>query len=273
MMYKKPKDISYTAMCIYIDNNIYSEYDENLVYEYLYHLSKMLAIKHKYFHSAEDYDNFSLFAASTLFLRLTTDKDLPKVKSILNYIKSVIYPLKVDFQKSEYSQVVSKDSYREELNYNFNSILSRNISSLDISDFGITMMEVGPTCRKFLSTIPYDKDSTIWMNIYISVMLTFLNSVTLRNKSKKRLQHLDDTHFIKDYHLDNFFADEREDEPILYHLPDHMKNYIDVLSRQLRNIVAKDLCDILQTKVHSDYELAEYSLSEFVEESLKPDEH
>ena len=144
---------------------------------------------------------------------------------------------------------------------------------MDISDFGITMMEVGDTCRKFLSTIPYDKDSSIWMNIYVSVMLTLLNSVTLSNKRKKRLHHLDDTHFMKDYHLDNSFAEEREYDPILYHLPDHMKNYVSVLSRQIRNIVAKDLCDILQTKVQSDYELAEYTKSEFIEESLKTDEH
>lgn len=273
MIYKKPKDTSYTDMCIYIDNHIYEEYDESLVFEYLYHLAKMLAIKHKYFHSAGDYDNFAIYVASAMFLRLTTEKSLPKVKSVLNYMKSVIYPLKVDFQKSEYSQVVSKDSYVEELNYNFNSILSRSISSLDISDFGITLLDVGATCRKFLSTIPYDKNSSIWMNIYISVLLTFLDSVTLRNKSKRRLNHLDDTNFLKDYHIDNFYEEERSGDPILYHLPEHMKNYISVLSRQLRAIIAKDLCDILQTKVYSDYDLTRYSLSEFVEESLKLDEY
>jgi hypothetical protein len=135
------------------------------------------------------------------------------------------------------------------------------------------MLDISSTCKKFLRTIPYNEDSSEWMNIYISVMLTFLNSVTLKNKSKARLSHLEETHFIRDYHLDNFYEDEREDDPILFHLPSHMSNYISVLSRQLRNILAKDLCDILHTKVHSDYELAKSSLKEFVEESLKSDEY
>lgn len=269
MMYKKPQDISYTDMCIYIDNNIYGEYDENLVFEYLYHLVKMFAIKNKYFHSADDYDKFAIYGASNLFIRLITTNGLPRIKSILNYLKSVIYPLKVDFQKYEYSQIVSESKYEAESNYNFNSILSQTICSLDISDFGITLMEVGDTCRKFLSTIPYDKNSSIWMNIYISVMLTFLNSVTVRNKSKRRIEHLENTGRIKDYHIDSFYSEERECPPILFHLPQHMSNYIDVLSKQLRNIIAKDLSDILQTKVQSDYELVDYSVNEFIEESLK----
>ena len=272
MMYKKPT-ISYTSMCIYIDTHIYEEYDEQLVFEYLYHIMKMLATKYGYFTNSREYEDFAIYAASSLFMRLTTKKDLPRIKSILNYAKSVVYPLKVDFQKSEYSQSISEDKYKEELNYNFNTIISRTLTSLDLSDFGLTMMDVGKTCKKFLRTIPYDKDSSEWMNIYLSVMLTFLNSVTLRNKSKDRLGHLDKTHYIKDYHMDNFYELEREDEVILFHLPNHMSNYISVLSRQLRSIIARDLSDILHTKIHSDYELVNSAINEFMEESTMSDEY
>ena len=273
MMYKKPKDISYTDMCIYIDTHIYDDYDEQTVFEYLYHIMRMLATKHGYFKTTKDYEDFALYGASSLFMRLTMKKDLPRIKSVLNYAKRVIYPLKVDFQKSAYSQTVSEESYHEELNYNFNTIISKTLTSLDLSDFGLTMMDVGVTCKKFLSTIPYNRDSSEWMNIYVSVMLTFLNSVTLRNRSKDRLAHLDETHYLKEYHVDNFYEDERNDDPILFHLPSHMSNYISVLSRQLRSIIARDLSDILHTKVHSDYELTGSLVSEFVEESLKPDEY
>ena len=272
MMYKKPDGVSYTDMCIYIDTHVYETYDENTVYEYLYHIIKMLATRNGYFNNSHDYENFALYSASKLFMRLTTKKDIPRIKSILNYSKKVLYPFKVEFQMLEFSQTLSKDSYQDELNYNFDNIISKTLTSLDISDFGLTMMDVGTTCRKFLSTIPYDKNSSEWMNIYISVMLTFLDSVTLPNKSKDRLKHLEETKYIRDYHLDNFYEDEREGQPILFHLPSHMSNYISVLSRQLRGILAKDLSDILHTKVHTDFQLIQSEIDNYMESVHQDDD-
>ena len=270
-MYRKPTNISYTDMCIYIDTHIYDDYDENLVFEYLYHIVKMLATKGGYFSNYKEYDDFAIYGASSLFLRLTTQKDLPRVKSILNYAKKVVYPLKVDFMNSEYSPIPKVPENADELTYNFDNVISRQVSSLNLSDFGMTMMDVKSTCRKLLSTIPYDMNSSEWSNIYVSVMLSFLNSVTLRNRSIRRLEHLEDTHFIREYHLDNFYENEREEEPILFHLPSHMSNYISVLSRQLRSMIAKDLSDILRTKVHSDYVLIESERSNFIKENSSDD--
>ena len=60
MIYKKPKGVKYTDMAIYIDNHIYSEdCDDDLVFQYLYHLVNMFAYKHKFFNRAEYYDDFS----------------------------------------------------------------------------------------------------------------------------------------------------------------------------------------------------------------------
>lgn len=68
MFYKKPDGITYTEMAIWIDNNAYNpECDQIKLYEYLYHLVYMLAVKGRYFNSASDYDNFSLQTASNLF--------------------------------------------------------------------------------------------------------------------------------------------------------------------------------------------------------------
>ena len=262
-MYQKPSGVSYTDMCIYIDTHIYDNYDDTVVYEYLYHIMRMLATRSGYFNNSHDYDNFGLYAASYLFMRLTTKKDLPRIRSILNYAKRVLYPLKVRFQRLEYSQTLSKDTYEDEINYNFDNIISKTLTSLDISDFGMTMMDVGSTCRKFLRTIPYNSNSSEWMNIYISVMLTFLDSVTLSNKSTEKLNRLEETGYIRDYHTDNYFEAERYRKPILFHLPNHMSNYISVLSRQLRSILAKDLSDILHTKVHADFQLIQSEVDNY----------
>lgn len=277
-MYQKPKDVSYTDMCIYIDTHVYDEFDEHLVFEYLYHLAGMFAKKGKYFIHSQDYDSFAIFAATQLYMRLIDPRQfpsdsgeikLPRIKSILNYIKTVIYPLKVDFQQEHFSQLIEEEVLPE-TEYNFNAILSKQISNLDITEFGLTLQDIAKTCEKFLSTIPYDKKSVDWHNIYTSVMLTFLSSITLRNSHIERIEHLASTMRLEDYHYDIFYREARQDI-ILYHLPEHMKNYIDVLCRQLNHILAKDLCDILNTKVHTDYMLVEHYRTDFIKESMKVD--
>jgi hypothetical protein len=63
------------------------------LYLYIWNLCNVLAFKWKYFRSAKDYDDFALFAASKIFERYF-DKNLPVIKSSLNYIKKVLYPFK-----------------------------------------------------------------------------------------------------------------------------------------------------------------------------------
>ena len=65
MTYNKPPNMTYTAMCIYFDNNIYtSDRDDNILYQYLYHICYMLACKSRYFRNYEDYDDFALYASA-----------------------------------------------------------------------------------------------------------------------------------------------------------------------------------------------------------------
>lgn len=265
MTFKKPKDISYIDMCIYIDNHVYEpNCDFELVYEYLYLLCYMLAntqtlLKYKYL------DSFAIFAANTIYFRLTNKKQfekdeqgnykMNKIKSIMNYLKSSIYFLKVDFEQSEYYQELNVPSEEDSLSYNFDNIVSDSLTDLDLVDFNMTMADVSLTCKRFLETIPYEKDSTMWLNIYVSTMLTFLNMVTLTRKSSKRIEELVETRGIRQYHYEQFYNKEQESAPILFHIPESMSDYILVLARQLKHFVGRDLSDILHTKVGSDIQL------------------
>lgn len=279
MMYQKPKDISYTDMCIYIDTHIYTgEYDENLVFEYLYHITVMLAKKYKYFNRMDDYDAFGLYAATHLFTRLLDPRQfeensgkisIPIIKSILNYTKAVMYPMKVDYQQEFFAQNIEKESLPE-TDYNFNYLISKEISNLDFADFEMTLLGISNTCKHFLKSIPYKYNSVEWNNIYLSVMLTFLSQITLRNEHIERIKHLEGTGRLREYHFDIFYRECKQDI-ILYHLPESMRNYIDVLTRQLNNIIAKDLCSILDTKVHSDHLMVDSMKDQFLKESMNQD--
>lgn len=275
MIFKKPDDITYTDMCIYIDNNVYKDsFDENLVYQYIYHIIYMLAKKASYFKQNHYYDDFAIYAASRVYFRLTNKKQwqldedgnykLDRIKSILNYIKKILYPLKVDFEQSEYCQTISKESYPEEVNYNFSNLLNNSIDELTFSEFGLTFNNIGKTCKAFLKTIPYKTNSVEWLNIYTSVMLTFLNSITLTNRRKDRLEHLSSTMRLTDNHIITAFEQENQ-QAILFHLPESMNDYILVLTRQLKHLIAKDLTDILHTNISNDISVISLSVKDYIE--------
>lgn len=274
MTFIRPKDVTYTDMCIYIDNNIYTDnYDVNTVYEYLYHIIFMLAKQSQLFNKHKYYDSFAIFGASRVYFRLTNKKQfelkpdgtakMNKIKSVLNYIKNILYPLKVDFEQEEYAQTIVITDDTEINQFTYNQIITHAIDKLSFCDFGMTLNDISNTCKHFLSTIPYTKDSSMWYNIYASVMLTFLNYVTLSNKHIDRINHLESTARLKESHINDFHAASRNSPPILFHIPKSLGPYITVLSRQLQTIVARDLSDILHTPVSNDFELIEVTHNEY----------
>jgi len=268
MTYTKPTNISYTEMCIYIDENIYTDsFDETTVYQYLYHIIMMLAKQAQLFSRHHYYDSFAIYGANRVYFRLTNKKQwqpnedntgykMQRIKSVLNYIKNILYHLKVDFEQEEYAQTL-KVIEAKDLEVDYSRIISNSVDSLTLIDFESTLGNVNRTCEKFLSTLPYKKTTSEWLNIYISVMLSFLNSVTLSKMQAKRIAHLEGTGRLKDSHIDNFYTTNEKGSTILFHLPKSMENYITVLTRQLKHIVAKDLSEILHTNISQDMMLLE----------------
>ena len=98
MLFEKDPKTRYVDMAIYIDNHIYSgDFDEELVYQYLYFLVYMLAKKKRYFSSEKVYDDFAIWFATKMYVRLTDPRQfdenekLDKITSVLNYIKGILY--------------------------------------------------------------------------------------------------------------------------------------------------------------------------------------
>lgn len=70
MIYKKPSDIKYTEMAMYIDNNFWTEgKNDDLCYKYMRLLIYMVACKGKMFANFQDYEDFSSISTSTLYER------------------------------------------------------------------------------------------------------------------------------------------------------------------------------------------------------------
>lgn len=258
MLFKKPPDITYTQMAIYIDEHVYTEdCDQQLIFEYLYHLARMLAVQTCSFRTEKDYDDFSVFFASGVFMRLTNPKQnrinpktgepkMKRVKSVLNYMKHTLYPRKVDFQQEFFAQVdvdVPEINSLKVPTYTFANQLAFNAEKLMSVEFDCCVGNIPETIKAFLKKIPYRYKSKEWNNIYISCLLTFLHSVTLPESVYRFFR--DKKSISSDIETLCMNYSRQNDTVILYHLDESMRDYIYVLVRKIKSLIAKDLSDIV----------------------------
>ena len=258
MLYKKPPDITYTQMAIYIDEHVYQEdCDQQLIFEYLFHLAHMLAVKTCSFRTEKDYNDFAVFFASGVFMRLTNPKQyrinpktgepkMKKVKSVLNYMKRTLYPRKVDFQQEFFAQVdVDVPIIESQVvpRYTFANQLAFNAEKLMRIEFDCTVGNIPKTIRAFLKKIPYRYKSRDWNNIYISCLLTFLHSVTLPEYNYEFFR--DKKSISSDLETLCMNYSRQSNTVILYHLDESMRDYIYVLVKKLKSLIAKDLSEIV----------------------------
>ena len=262
--FNKRKDLKYTDMCIYIDKNtplilekgMYPEI-ENTIFEYLYHIIYALSYKAMFFKNFEDYDNFALSSACQLYMsmrkklenkgQIIRGKEVVPVKSCLNFIKSILFALKVNYQKETFATIFNPEidqdtsllearmkesvrvTYRESLEDSFKDMLSR----------------IPQNIKSLLSESPYRNDKYMIKRLYISCILSLISSVTLPFKERKKIDAKINVNselklFNKAYNINS-------SETILWHLDSKFTDYVTLLVR----IIRKKSSDELEENVHS----------------------
>lgn len=252
--YIKPHNLKYTDMAIWIDENAYKEdCDEPKMYEYLYHITKMLAYEGRFFQTYEEYEEFALFAATTIFMRYKDEKqhsDTSRMKpivSVLNYAKRVVLPMKFAFVEQYAPSPVSLDDEGENNNTPIRDVIMDSVDAFNVSNFNLYLEDIPSTIRNFLQKIPYD--GVEWLNIYTSCVLSFLNSITLTNHDMENIKSLQESGHIKSETLEKLYKSTREDAVVLFHLPPSMYDYIKVLTNEIRHLICEDLSEVLHSYV------------------------
>lgn len=282
--FKKPGNVKYTDMCIYIDKHVYTEdADDEKIFEYLYHVINMLAHQGGYFKNAQYYDEFAMSGATRVFLRLRNPKQFLKesgddtqtqlkpIKNVLDYIKSIMYPMKVQFEQENYQQNSAYDRGKKEVVYeiqnDFRQSLEESIDALSLVEFNLYLADVAKTARAFMEQIPTAKYSAEWMNIYTSVLLSFLNSITFNNANKQKIMTMKEILKQNPEVLDRLYKKERKDCIILYHLDEKYRAYVTVLYNRLRHLLAKDLSASLKKYIPSEINAKNLLMSSLEEEN------
>lgn len=265
MLWKKPNDLKYTDLCIYIDENVPKIVNpgefpeiENTVYNYLWLLVKALAIKKCMFTDFQDYDMYAFYSANRLFFALRKNqlnqgktikgKLIRPIKSCLNYTKALLYPMKIEYQRESFREIIEEEfvskkfdafAYKEQL-----KVQARTHSGID-RQFKNYLDEVLKQHDKILDDVlsksPFNSTTPEYQNLKISILLTSLNIL----KTKKKL-------------------DTTPQSVILWHLPKNMTNYTKLLIKEFFMAIKLEIMDCYREADLGDMDLENilYSASE-----------
>ena len=256
MLWKKPANMKYTDMCIYIDENVPKIINpgehpdiENTIYNYLWLLVKAFAIKKCMFTDFQDYDMYAFYAANRLFFALRKNqlnqgktikgKLIRPIKSCLNYTKALLYPMKIDYQRESFREVIEEEfvskkfdafAYKEQLKDS-----ARDYSGVT-RQFKEHIQEVLPQSSKILDEVlqksPFNSSTPEYQNLKISILLTSIQIL----KTRKKL-------------------DAVPQSVVLWHLPKSMSNYTKVLLKEFFMALKLEIMDCYKASDLNDSDL------------------
>ena len=248
--------MKYTEMCIFIDENVPKIVEpgknpelENTIYNYLWLLVKALAIKKCMFNDFQDYDMYAFYAANRLFFALRKNqlnqgktikgKLIRPIKSCLNYTKALLYPMKIEYQRESFREVIEEEfvskkfdafAYKEQL-----KDTARDYSGVTQQFKEYVQEAVSQNSRildEVLQKSPFNSSTPEYQNLKISILLTSLQIL----KNKKKL-------------------DATPQSVILWHLPKSMSNYTKILLKEFFMALKLEIMECYKEADLTDTEL------------------
>ena len=203
----------------------------------------MLAAKQKYFNNQCDYEEFaSILAYNTYQRMMNTNKS--KVKSVLNYMKSILYFRKVAFDSQKQQKIIDPKydnfdsaSYIEKCRSSYERINSDKLFEGVIE----TIKNVPEIINKNIPRV-FKSNKEEFKNIYISCMLSFINKITLPcvydDKLNYKLESIPNFNEVKYY---NKYLD---DNIILWHLPESMSVVVMTVINKVNSEIINEINDL-----------------------------
>lgn len=256
MLFKKPNNLKFTDLCIYIDQNTSKiinpgEYPdiEETIYNYLWLLVKALAIKKRMFQNFEDYDMYAFYSATRLFTAIRKNqqnqgkvikgKTIKPIKSCLNYTKALLYPMKVEYQMENFREVIEEEfvstkfdalAYREQLKNQVRN--SSEISQVFKNYVEQSVSMSSSILEDILKKSPFHKSTAEYKNLKISIFLTSLYILKTDKKLNTSVQ-----------------------SAVLWHLPKSMSHYVKILTKEFFIALKSEIIDCYKMADMDDADL------------------
>ncbi len=269
MIWHKPQDLRYTQLCMYIDENLEkikvpgeNPDIENTIYNYLWLVVKALAIKKCLFNSFQDYDAYAFHAANRLFFALRKNlvnqgktikgKQIRPIKSCLNYMKALMYPMKIEFQNETYREVISEEFASKKFDaFNFKEQLKASARENQgvTESFRLALSEelqnIGELADKILVESPFQKGTLDYKKLKISLLLNALNSLKTKGKLDSNVQTI-----------------------LLWKLPKSMSSYVRILLKKFYTEIKNDIIECYKS-VDIDDEVLDKLIQNSTEEQTQ----
>lgn len=205
ILWRKPDNLKYTDLCIYIDAHSAELVDAdanddvpNLIYNYIYLLVKALAIKKRMFENFNDYDGYALQSANRLFFALKKSymnegkvikgKTIKPIKSILNYTKALLHPMKLEYLNTQYNiKTRASEAAKQFDNFTYRQTLKERVwnAQRNTEKFKNSVIDLFYEFNKTLDVVlkksPFRPNSPEYKKIKISILLNCLQNLKDKN--------------------------------------------------------------------------------------------
>ena len=244
MQWKKDPNYKYTDLCIYVDAHIADIADEghypdieDRVYNYLWLVVKALAIKKCMFNNFQDYDTYAFYAANRLYFALRKNyqnqgktikgKLIRPIKSCLNYMKALLYPMKIEYQNETFREIISEEfvskkfdsfSFKEQMREGAKASLGVTEQFRDYVRGAFS--NIGDLADNVLKKSPFGPRTIDYKKLKMSLMLNAINSLKLKGKLDSEVQTI-----------------------ILWKLPKSMSSYVRILLKEFYSEIKIEIMD------------------------------
>lgn len=242
MTFNRPKDLTITQMAQWVDNTVDVQENQDRLVEYLYHIVYSHAVRASLFNDYQQYDDFSLFCVSKLLFRFS-NKEEPRVKSIVNYIRTVITPWKAEYIR-DFCVGDAEINLCEFDISDFGDYLVDASSAYDKHSYSFYSVKITDVIKQQLLKIPVKKNSCEWYNIYTSCLLTLQDRIISATTLCKK-------HIAKEHPelVNRIIRSLRLTPPILFHVEESKASYITVLVNEIIHAISAELTHYTHTNV------------------------
>jgi hypothetical protein len=192
---------------------------------------------------------YAFYAANRLFFALRKNqvnqgktikgKLIRPIKSCLNYTKALLYPMKIEYQRESFKEVIEEEfvsnkfdafAYKEQLKSatRENSGVTRQFKTY----LQESLRKNARLVDKLLQKSPFKPGTPEYKNLKISILL---NSIQILKNNKK--------------------LDVANQSIILWHLPKSMTNYTKILLKEFFTTIKLEIMDCYKEADLSDFDL------------------
>lgn len=152
------------------------------------------------FTNFQDYDPYSFYAANRLFFALRKNlqnqgktikgKQIRPIKSCLNYTKALMYPMKIEYQREAFAEVISEEFVSKKFDaFTFTEQLKDDARVTEgvTNKFKQSVQDTFINCKVLIDDVlkksPFQKDTVEYKHLKMSIILSCINIL----KTKKKL--------------------------------------------------------------------------------------